>query len=105
MNTLSRLVEIKERMKSQKIREFQETELKLKELETKAEVEKAKNNLETYLSAQENTMEHQWRMLEKYSEIADIGARNRSGIRICQHCGREIENEWQVCAYCGKRLD
>lgn len=23
----------------------------------------------------------------------------------CQHCGRDVEKEWRVCAYCGKPLN
>ncbi|MCK4613934.1 MAG: hypothetical protein KAU14_03950 [Thermoplasmata archaeon] len=112
METMTKMVELKEEMKAQKIKEFQETELRTKELEKQAEVEKArieaekaKYDLDTFKEAEEREREHQIKTMGQYSKVLG-GAKGKPelGGRICMHCGRTVDPEWKVCAYCGGKL-
>jgi len=117
MKTLEKMIGLKDQMKAQKIKEFQEIDLKAKELDKQKEVElakidaeKAKHNLETFKDAQELERDHHVKMMDSYGKTigaaAGAGGTSKSGVgtRICIHCGMTIQTDWKACPHCGKKL-
>ncbi len=116
MKAIEKMVELKERMKAQKTKEFQETELKVKELEAQKEIERArieaeksKYDLDTYKQAQDSEREHHLKMMEQYSKVlvttgGPAVTGGPSGTRICTHCGMAIQPDWKACPHCGKKV-
>ena len=118
MGSLEKMIALKEKMKSQKIQEFQDTELKVRELESqkdvemkKWEAEKAKFSLESFKEAEERERKHQVDMLEKYSQILGNQRGGGGGTppqkrgRACVKCGKSGDEGWQSCPFCGGDLE
>lgn len=111
MKTLEKMIELKEKMKDQKIREFQEKDMKEKELDNQKEIElarieaeKAKYNIETFKEAEERERKHQVDMVDKFSQFVGTGTGGGAGERVCLHCGMKIQSDWKACPHCGKKL-
>ncbi len=122
MKTLEKMIGLKEKMKDQKIREFNEKDLKLKELDNqkeielaKIEAEKAKYNMDTYTNAEERERDHQVKMTDSFSKFVGTGTPAGPGgsgsggsgeakDRICLHCGMKIQSGWKACPHCGKKV-
>lgn len=119
MASLEKMITLKEKMKDQKIKEFQEKDMKAKELDNhkeielaKVEAEKAKHNLDTYKEAEERERAHQEKVIDKFSQFVGAGggtggAAGGSGgaeDRICMHCGMKVQSAWKACPHCGKKL-
>jgi len=110
METLSNLVDLKAKMNEQKIRRYQQTELQAKQIEAQAEVEKARVDVETYKTAEERERDHHIKMMAEMAKIANVaqgrpvpGEGAPTG-RICRHCGRAVDPDWNACPFCGKKL-
>jgi hypothetical protein len=119
MQTLEKMVQLKEQMKAQKIKEFQETGLKEKELDTQKDIEmarinaeKAKYSMDAYKEAEDREREHQAKVLETVSKTIGTSSGTAAGggagagtvSRMCVHCGMSVQPDWKVCPHCGKKL-
>lgn len=129
---IAKLVELKGKMKEQKIREYQGTELEKAKLEAdvekekaKAETEKEKYKLETYKEAEERERKHEVERRKADAELMQAakqevphtlvqGAeRPTPVVRIepgeeyhlkCPHCGEPLKKGWKVCPSCKESL-
>lgn len=129
---IAKLVELKGKMKEQKIKEYQGTELEKAKLEAevekekaKAEVEKEKYKLDTYKEAEERERKHEVERRKADAELMQAakqevphtlvqGAeRPTPVVRIepgeeyhlkCPHCGEPLKKGWKVCPSCKESL-
>ena len=123
---LEKMIALKELMKDQKIREFQEVDLKGKELDVqkaielaRIEAEKAKHDLRTYQEAEDRERGHQERVIDRFSQFMGTGtgappsgsggaggsgSGADEGERICLSCGMKIRQGWKACPHCGKKV-
>ena len=114
-----------------RIKEFQATVLKMREIEAKVEeekarmeAEKAKYAFETYEKGMEKERERTREMMEHTAKIMEASKQDLPRTLIqgqatpvvhlkeeerkyagnCPNCGKAIEAEWKVCPYCGTNL-
>lgn len=132
METLNKLTDIKAKMNEQKIREYQETELKRRSIEldvdkerVRGDVERSKYNIDTMERTQDRERQFHRDQIDDMSKLTHAAKQNvpntvvsggatpvigidaGGGVqptKTCE-CGEPLKPKWKVCPSCGAKVE